>query len=387
MSNIVIWNGTGGAISGSTPFGFYDTDTQFQQDGPNIAKWMAQRLGYPITEIELQDINFYTAFEEAITTYGNEIYQYKVRENYLSMEGNITGSNFNNQLITPNLGTIVRISETYAVEAGTGGNITIHTGSINITADQQDYDLNAWASGSGITGSIEIKRLFYEQSPALIRYFDPYSGIGSQSLLGSFGFGNTSPGINFTLMPVYFDMQIMQNIEFNDQIRRSAFSFDLVNNQLRIFPIPSYNSVYYFHYILKDDRNSVTNNNLGNASNGHGGNNLITNISNVPYANPVYSQINMMGKQWIKQYALATAKEMLGYVRGKYQNIPIPGSEVILNSSDLITAAGNEKIALLEKLRLDLDETSRKAQLEKAANESQFIQQQLVNVPLMLYCM
>lgn len=377
MSNIAIWSGSGGPISGSTPFGFYDNDVIFQQDGPNIAKWIAQRLGYPITEIELQDINFYTAFEEAITTYGNEIYQYKIRDNYLSMEGNLTGSSFNNQLVNPNLGTIIRISETYATETGTGGNITIHTGSIDIIAGQQNYDLNAWASGSGITGSIEIKRLFYEQSPALVRYFDPYSGIGSQSLLGSFGFGNTSPGINFTLMPVYFDLQIMQAIELNDQIRRSAFSFDLVNNQLRIFPIPSYNGVYFFHYILKDDRNSV----IGNDNR----NNLITNISNVPYENPVYSQINMVGKQWIKQYALATAKEILGYVRGKYQTVPVPGAEVTLNSGDLILAATNEKIALLEKLRADLDETSRKAQLEKQANEAQFINQTLLNVPLPIY--
>lgn len=376
MSSIPIWSGSGGPISGSTPFGFYDNDVIFQQDGPNIAKWIAQRLGYPITEIELQDINFYTAFEEAITTYGNEIYQYKIRDNYLSMEGNLTGSSFNNQLVTPNLGTIIRISETYATETGTGGNITIHTGSIDIIAGQQNYDLNAWASGSGITGSIEIKRLFYEQSPALVRYFDPYSGIGSQSLLGSFGFGNTSPGINFTLMPVYFDLQIMQAIELNDQIRRSAFSFDLVNNQLRIFPIPSYNGVYFFHYILKDDRNSVLNDNRSN---------LITNISNVPYENPVYSQINMVGKQWIKQYALATAKEILGYVRGKYQTVPVPGAEVTLNSGDLILAATNEKIALLEKLRADLDETSRKAQLEKQANEAQFINQTLLNVPLPIY--
>lgn len=403
MSNaITIWAGSGSAISGSTPFGFYDNDSQFQFDGPNVAKWIAQRLGYPITEVELQDINFYTAFEEAVTTYGNEIYQYKIRDNYMSMEGNLTGSlSYNNQLITPNLGTIMRISEAYATEAGVGGNVTVHTGSILTLPGVQDYDLNAWALQQGISGSIEIRRVFYEQDPALVRYFDPYSGIGTQSLLGSFGFGNTSPGINFTLMPVYFDLQIMQGIEFNDQIRRSAFTFDLVNNQLRIFPIPTYSRNYFFHYILKDEKNSVINNNLGNynsntsgSNNGSGslgnqggGTNLITNISNVPYENPVYSQINAVGKQWIKQYALTLAKEMLGYVRGKYQNVPIPGDSVVLNSSDLLTSSGTEKLALLEKLRGDLDETSRKAQLEKSASETQFIQQQLNNVPLMLYIM
>lgn len=385
MANIPIWAGSGSAISGSTPFGFYDSDNDFQNEGPQLAVWVAQRLGYPIENVELQDINIYAAFEEAITTYSNEVYQYKIRDNYLSMEGNITGSNFNNQLITPNLGSIMRISETYATEAGTGGNVTFHTGSFQVTQGNQNYDLNKWALDNGISGSIEIKRLFYEQSPALVRYFDPYSGIGTQSLLGSFGFGNTSPGINFTLMPVYFDLQIMQGIEFNDQIRRSAYSFDLVNNQLRIFPVPTMDFTYFFHYLIKDDKNDITNNNLGNASGSNGGTNLITNISNVPYTNPVYSQINSLGKQWIRQYTLSIAKETLGYIRGKYQTVPIPGAEVILNSNDLLTSAKEEKTALLEKLRLDLDETSRKAQLEKRAAEAESMQAELNKIPLQLY--
>lgn len=385
MSSIPIWAGSGSAISGSTPFGFYDSDSVFQSEGPNLAKWVAQRLGYPINAVELQDINIYAAFEEAVTVYGNEVYQYKIRDNYLSMEGNSTGSNFNNQLITPNLGTIIRISETYATEAGIGGNVTFYTGSIQVQQGVQDYDLNQWALDNNITGSIEIKRLFYEQSPALVRYFDPYSGIGTQSLLGSFGFGNTSPGINFTLMPVYFDLQIMQGIEFNDQVRRSAYSFDLVNNNLRIFPIPQQDYNYFFHYIIKEERNDITNSGLSNIS---GSNfNLITNISNVPYTNPVYSQINSLGKQWIRQYTLATAKETLGYIRGKYQTIPIPGDSVILNGSDLLSAAKEEKIALLEKLRQDLDETSRKAQLEKQLIEVESIQKQLNAAPLMIYIM
>jgi len=385
MSNIAIWSGSSTFTTGSTPFGFYDADTTFRSEADQVANWCAQRLGYPITNVELQSGSFYTAFEEAVTTYGNEIYQYKIRDNYLSMEGNITGSSWNNQLITPNMGTIVRISEQYASEAGIGGDITFHTGSFQVQAGVQNYDLNdhnLWASGSNITGSIEIKRLFYEQSPALVRYFDPYSGIGTQSLLGSFGFGNTSPGINFTLMPVYFDLQIMQGIEFNDQIRRSAYSFDLVNNQLRIFPIPQQNYTYFFHYIMKDDRNSVIGNNLGNSISGSGGTNLVTNISNVPYTNPIYSQINSLGKQWIRQFTLTIAKEMLGYIRGKYQTIPIPGSEVLLNSSYLLTSAKEEEVALLEKLRLDLDETSRKMQLEKRAAEAESLQAELNKIPL-----
>ena len=381
--NVSIWNGSSTFSVGSTPFLFYDYDPQFQTDIDSVAKWCAQRLGYPIVEVELQSGSFYAAFEEAVTTYGNEIYAYKVRENYLSMEGNSTGSSFNNQVITPNMGSMIRISEMYGTEAGSGGNTTYYTGSIALTSGVQDYDLNEWAVSQSIAGGVEIKRVFYEAPPAIVRYFDPYagSGTGIQSLLETFGFGQMSPGINFMLMPIFFDVMKVQAIEFNDQIRKAAFSFDLVNNQLRLFPIPSnitpgYNDKLYFHYIKKEDRNSVTQDNRTN---------LITNVSNIPYQNPIYSQINSIGKQWIRQYTLSLVKEMLGYVRGKYGTIPIPGAEVTLNQSDLFTDARAEKIALLEQLRLMLDEVSRRAQLERQSLESENIQKQFNNVPLPIY--
>ena len=384
MSNIAIWNGISTFTTGSTPFGFYDNDTQFQNEADQVAKWCAQRLGFPITNVELQSGSFYTAFEEAITTYGNEIYQYKVRENYLSMEGNSSLTSFNNKVVTSNLGSIIRLSQTYGTEAGAGGKVTYHTGSLNLREGIQDYDLNQWALDEGISGSIEIKRVFFEAPPAIVRYFDPYAGTGTgiQSLLETFGFGQMSPGINFLLMPIFFDVMKIQAIEFNDQIRKSSFSFELVNNQLRLFPIPTniqlgLNGKLFFHYIKVEERDSVIDpNDQGN---------LITNLSNVPYENPVYSQINSIGKVWIRQYTLALAKEMLAYVRGKYGTIPVPGAEVTLNQTDLLTDARTEKEALLTQLRATLDEISRKAQLEKQSMEAEFAQKMLTNAPLPIY--
>lgn len=383
MANIPIWNNSPIPISGSTPFHFYDTDVAFQTEGPLFARWCAQRLGYPIVEIELQDINFYAALEEAVTTYGNEVYQYKIREGYLSMEGNSTGSSFNNQVITPNLGSVIRISETYASEAGAGGYTNYYTASFLMSPGIQDYDLNAVLVAKGITGSVEIKRVFYEEPPAIVRYFDPYAGTGTgiQSLLETFGFGQFSPGINFLLMPIYFDVQKIQAIELNDQIRKSAYSFDIHNNKLRVFPIPTRDQLMMFHYILIDERNSVT----AGALSGNRG--LITNVSNVPYINPIYTQMNSIGRQWIRQYALSLVKEMLGYVRKKYYAIPIPGAEVTLNGDDLLADARTEKVALLEQLRGTLEETSRKIQLEKQALEAESIQKTLNNVPLLIYIM
>jgi len=389
MSNIAIYNGSSTFVSGSsTPFGFYDNDSTFRTDAVNVSQWCAQRLGYPLVEVELQSGSFFTAFEEAVTTYGNEVYQWKVRENYLNLEGSSTGSNLNNQLITPNMGNIIRISEMYASEAGTGGNINIYTGSVVLQNGVQDYDIDLAISASiGYTGSVEVKRVFYENPPAIVRYFDPYAGTGTgiQSLLETFGFGQMSPGINFLLMPIYFDVQKIQAIELNDQIRKSAYSFDLVNNKLRVFPIPTsvmlgMNDKLFFHYIKTEERNNPVTAAAAQASGS-----LITNVSNVPYQNPIYAQINSIGKQWIRQYTLATAKEILAYVRGKYSTVPIPGAEVTLNQQDLLTDARAEKAALLEQLRAMLDQTSRKTQLEQQANEVDFINKQLTNVPLPIY--
>jgi hypothetical protein len=388
MANIAIYNGTSSFSPGSTPFGFYDSDIEFSGSADNVVRWCAQRLGYPIVEIELQPIQFYAAFEEAVTTYGNEVYQWKIRENYLNLEGSSTGSNLNNQVVTPNMGSIIRISEMYASEAGSGGNINIYTGSVRLRNGVQDYDIDLAISASiGYTGSIEVKRVFYENPPAIVRYFDPYAGTGTgiQSLLETFGFGQMSPGINFLLMPIYFDVQKIQAIELNDQIRKSAYSFDLVNNKLRVFPIPTsvtidMNDKLFFHYIKIEERNNPV-----TVASAQASGSLITNVSNVPYQNPIYAQINSIGKQWIRQYTLATVKEILAYVRGKYSTVPIPGSEVTLNQQDLLTDARAEKIALLEQLRAMLDQTSRKAQLENQASEVDFINKQLVNVPLPIY--
>tara|TARA_B100000900_G_scaffold291012_1_gene249848 strand:- start:1570 stop:2724 length:1155 start_codon:yes stop_codon:yes gene_type:complete len=382
MANTPIWPGSSSFASGSsTPFGFYDADTEFQTDADKVAVFCARRLGYPLTDIELQDISFYAAFEEAVTTYGNEVYAFKASENYLSLEGSPTGSNLNYKLQKPNLGTVIRIAESYGSEAGVGGTVEYRTGSIQMTKNKQVYDLTEFATSQSVDkNNIEIKEIFYQSDPAIVRYFDPYAGTGTdvQGLLDAFGFGNYTPGINFLLMPINYDLAKIQAIDFNDQIRKSNYSFELVNNQIRIFPIPIRDEKLYFKYIFKTDRNvAVVSGSMGTG--------VVTDISTVPYENPTYEYINSIGRQWIFEYTLALAKEMLGYVRGKYTTVPIPGAEVTLNQNDLISAATAEKTALIERLRSYLDETSRNRLLEKKAANSEFIQKDLNAVPYTIY--
>jgi len=380
--NVPIWPGSSSFQPGETPFGFYDNDPQFQADADKFAIFASRRLGYPIVDIELQDLNFYAALEEAVTTYGNELYAYQAQENFLSFQGApLTIDSANNSLPQPNLATIVRLSDQYGAEAGVGGNVTWYSGSIDMTPGVQDYNLTEWALDLGIAaGDLEVKRVFFEAPPAIVRYFDPYAGTGTgmMQLLDSFGFGGYSPAINFLMMPINYDMQKLQAIEFNDQIRRSQYSFELINNNLRIFPIPSTTmDKLWIQYIKKSDRNNPY------VDNGQGA--VITNISQVPYDNPTYSQINSIGRSWIFEYALSLVKEILGYVRGKYSTIPIPNADVTLNQSDLIAAATAEKNALIERLRAYFDESSRQKLLERKSMEAEYLQKELNYVPWTIF--
>jgi len=396
--NIPIWNGSSSFTSASasyynnpptgsspTAFGFYDDDTAFKIDADRVANFVARRLGYPIMEVELQDIQFWTAFEEAITTYGNELYAYQVRDNMLSLEGAPTSSNLNNALITPNMATIVRLSQQYASEAGTGGNITYYSGSLALTSGVQEYDLVEWAVSQSISGSIEIKSVFYQSIPAVNQMYAPYGlgafgGLGGTPAAGIYGgiYGGGYGG-GYLMMPVAFDAAVVQGIELSNTIRLSSYTFEIINNKIKVFPIPSDNDTrnghLWFEYIKDEER----------ITNGLIQTNTVTNPSNAPYGNPTYSQINSIGRQWIFEYTLALCKEMLGYVRGKYSTVPIPDQNMSLNQSDLLSAATAEKQALIERIRAYFDETSKKSLLERRSQESDFRKQEISNVPMTIF--
>ena len=384
--NILIYDGSPGSVSGNTPFGLYDSDSEFTTDARNVTDWCAQRLGYPVTDVELNDTNFFAAFEEAVTEYGAQVNTYNIRDNMLNLYGSATGStiNLSGRKVSANMGGLIELAEEYGVEAGSGGNVTYYTGSLTVSSSQQIYDLTdssrvSLEEGTPGTDAIEIKRIYHEAPPAIVKYFDPFvgTGLGTQQMLENFGFGGMSPGVSFMMMPLYYDLSRFQAIEFNDQIRKSAYSFELRNTRLKLFPIPDGSNFtkVYFDYILKSDRSNAL----------KGATGTVSDFSNIPYQNITYSNINAVGRQWIRRYALALAKEMLGYVRSKYSSIPIPNADVTLNGSDLISAGQSEKEGLITELKETLDTMSRQAQLERKQAEADAMQQQMNKIPLKIY--
>lgn len=387
MANSVIWSNNPTFISGtSTPFGFYDNDVQFQTDALRVAYFCATRLGYPSMDVEMSDQQFFTCFEEAVSTYGTEVYMNNIINNFITLEASPTSSLLNNQFINPSLTNIINIAQDYGAEVGVGGTTEWYTGQIELNPGQQTYDLTAWASSSAslaLGDSIEVKQVFYENIPAIMRYFDPYAGTGygSQQLLDSFGFGTQSPAINFMLMPLNFDMSILQAIELNDSIRKSGFSFNIINNKLQIFPIPTRYQLLTFKYVKNSEKNRV----ISPEGTYGAGAGVITDLSNVPYQQINYSTINQPGRFWVFEYTLVLAKELLGLIRGKYQTTPIPGDSISLNQQDLFSSSDKDKISLIEKLRKDLEETSRRAQLARKKEENESLSSTLKDFPMLIF--
>ncbi len=381
----LIYPGSSSFFPGQTPFGIYDNDYEFQEDAPKVALWCARRLGYPIQNIELIDENFYAYFEESVSEYGAQVNQFNIRNNLDSVRGKIKTTNLTNKLVQgSNLPTLISISDAYGTLAGVGGNTDIKKGYIELVPGQQEYDLDTlWGAVSESGKRIEIVKVFHEPVPAINRFFDPYSvsGQGTLNLIDEFGFGSYSPAAQFILMPVFEDLLRIQAIEFNDQFRKSAFTFNIVNGKIRVFPKPTVQQInlygkLYFDYFVKDD---FTENSTAITAN------VISDYANIPYDFMEYVEINDVGKQWIRKYTLALVKELLGAVREKYSNIPIPGSEISLDGAALRSEAQTEKEALMTQLRETLEELSRTKQFDNRNTEANQHQEMLRKVPLAIY--
>lgn len=374
MVEIPIWPGSSSFTTGSTPFGTFDNDADFQAEADPFADWCAKRLGYPIVDVELQDVNFYMCFEEAIYEYSYHVNQFNIQQNMLSIMGSPTSSNLTQRNISTGMGPLIQLATEYGSETFTNGNVKFYSSSIDIETGKQRYNLDTLIRDVKVpTGSIEIKKVHHYAPPASMRFYDPY--LGNQAMLDTFGFGAYSTGVSFMLMPMYADLLRVQAIEFNDMMRKSAFTFELINNELRMFPVPTKNFKLWIEYIIKEERS--------NPLKYPGG--TVSDISNAPYDYMTYSHINSVGRTWIYAFGLALAKEMLGYIRGKYGSIPIPNGETSLNAADLLSAASAEKQTLIDQLRVILDTMTRSKLLEAKRLETEALAASLNGTPLAIY--
>ena len=375
-------------VSGQTPYGTYDADSTFQTDIVSVTKWCAQRLGFPVLQLEIPSGSIYACFEEAVNEYSQHINNYNIKnwmwEQY-GEKNRISGSLSTGSLdpVTPSLGPSVTLSDKYGQIVGLSENYDLKKGFITLSGSKQDYDLqDVWANVSESGKRIEVHRVFNQMPAAVSRFYDPYAGSFDQrQLLDAFGFGNVSPAISFVLKPISYDLARANAIETSDLVRKSAYSFEIHNNNLRIFPIPldgDAGEKIWFEYYVKDD---IRNTNNPNADLQGG----VSDPSNVPYKFITYSSINQPGRQWIRKYTYALSKELLGIIRSKYSSMPIPDGEVTLDGEALKTEGREEKQQLLEELREFLESVSLTEKLKAEAEESNAQREVLAKAPLNIY--
>tara|TARA_Y100000592_G_scaffold20847_1_gene32043 strand:+ start:6351 stop:7535 length:1185 start_codon:yes stop_codon:yes gene_type:complete len=378
-----------GDVVGETPHGIYDTDSEFQNDSLTVCKYVARKLGHPVMQLEYDKNSIYACFEEAISEYSQQINHYNTKnwlwEHYGStnrQSGSTFGDMGSHEPESPHLGLSVTLAEQYGEAVGVGGGVTMFTGSITLTSSKQVYDLenDATISSSHSNERLEIQRVFNHGPAAVTKFYDPYAGsFDQQQMLDQFGMGDVAPAVTYIMRPVSHDISRAQAIETSDKIRKSAYSFELINNQLRIFPRPKDDDAgdkVYFHYYLKTDKNSTTRTWT---------NSKVSDPSNIPYKFLTYEEINAAGRNWIRKFTLALSKELLGIIRSKYASMPLPNGDVTLDGESLKAEGREEKEQLLTELKEFLDSVSLSEGARKEQEQAEAQQQILNKAPLGIY--
>jgi len=378
----IAYDGQPSNPSGLTPFGIFDTESNFQVDGPKVANFVATRLGYPILDVELQDLQMYACFEEAVIEYGKQVNQFRARDYMYNMLGSSTSTDMTQRnIVGTALPQIIKLASDYGTEALSGGDIDLKRGYIKTSPYVATYDLkDLWGDVSESGESLEIRKVYHEATPALARYYDPFAatGLGITNLFAEFGFDGYSPAITFVMMPAYEDMLRVQAIEINDQIRKSIHTFTLSNNVLKVSPIPRTSFNMFFDYYVTSDKTSAI---LQSGSQ----NEFVSDFSNIPLDHLPYNNINSIGKVWIYKYTLALAKELLGLIRSKYERVPIPNSDIKMDGDVLRREAQQEKEMLVKELQETLTKAGYHEQMKLQAESAEAQNKILDRVPLAIY--
>ena len=371
-----------------TPFGTFDDDTQFQSDADKIVTFVKRKLGDDILSVELTKKQIWANFEEAMFKYSNLVNQYQTKSQLNNFLGLATGSMSGSEQKHPreNLEFLGRFAEPYATEAGIGGSYNMTSGSIQLVKGQQDYDIYTDlkdAAGNAIftnttlnphRSKMRIREVFHFNPTQAYRFFDTTSAINY--LNNEFSFESFTPETIFYVLPVFEDILRAGQLKVSQKVRRSNYSYQIIGTKIRVFPKPTqqdpkkmFMRVSFAPDPLKPAFSDATIDG-------------VSNMSNIPFGNLSYSKINSMAKQWIRQYTLALSKELLGLIRSKFGSVPIPGGDLQLNGSDLVSAGKTEKDGLITQLREMLDSMTYDKIVETDTARAESVRKQLSMIPM-----
>ena len=399
--------GTKAQVTGSLPFGVY-TDADFISGAVDQVAYTYRKLGGDVLDIELTANNIYAAYEEAVLEYSYIVNLHQSRNVLSDLLGSPTGTFDSDgemqsgELTTQLSGTGAalrypkfdfayarRIAQGISSEAAVGGATTFYSASIDIVNNQQDYDLQSIISSSIAAGNVPyssldpskrftIRKVFFKSPRAMWRFYGYYGGINVVGNLSTYG--QYADDSTFQVIPVWQNK--LQAMAYEDSLytRVSHYSYELRNNKIRLFPQPSSGDVEKIWFEFTVDGNPLLDED-GVDSGATGVNNMNT----APFANIPYININSIGKQWIRRFALALAKETLGLIRGKFTTIPIPGESVTLNHDALLAQAKEEQSALRDELKTILDEMTYDKLVESDASLAESTQNLQAKIPLNIF--
>jgi hypothetical protein len=419
QTSAIVLTSTGSAakVSGSLPFGMYTGSADFLTGAATQVAYVYKKLGGDVVDIELTPANVYAAYEEAVLEYSYIVNLHQSKNALSDALGNATGTfdhmgNMKASSFSSSLGASrvelkyprfkfsysKKVGDGLAAAAGIGGTIRQYSASFGIVENQQDYDLqtiveDASSSGTDDDGNVidfadkvgnkrvVITRVFYRSPRAMWRFYGYYGGFGVVG--NSSTYGQYADDATFEIIPTWQNK--MQAMMYEDSIytRTSHYSYELVDNKLRLYPTPSdYGSgvedrmwvKFYIESNAWDDDDRYETGTSG-----------VNNMNTLPFGNIPYANINAIGKQWIRKYALALCKEMLGQIRGKFTTMPIPGESVTLNHSELLSQAKEEQTQLRDKLAEILKEMEYTTLVKLDGEKADAAQATLKNSPLPIF--
>lgn len=374
-----------------TPFGFFDNDTVFQSEADNIITFVKRKLGDDVLSVELTKKQIWATLEEATLEFGSILNQYQAKSQlvqFLGMpttgsDGTMSGSQ--GKYPRENLDYLTRFAEPYAMEAGVGGSYNMISGSIDLQAGTQDYDIYANLKDSAgsliFSGSrnsprskLQISEVFHFNPQAAYRFFDTTSAINY--LNNEFSFESFTPETIFYVLPVFEDILRAGQLDLSNRVRRSNYSYKVIGTQIRVFPKPTALLAKKLFLRVKLFSDPLNPSYQDDTING------VSNLADIPFGNLEFKNINSIGRQWIRQYALALSTEMLGLIRSKFSTVPIPNADLTLNGTALVTQGREDKTNLKTQIKEMLDTMTYDKLAETSALRAENINKQLKYVPM-----
>jgi len=370
-----------------TSFGLFDADTDFQTEADGMVTFVKRKLGDDVLSVELTKKMIWTCFEESLFEYGRIVNEYQAKSQLTNFLGISTGTLAGDEqkFSRETLDFFLRKAEPYSTEAGLGGMYDSISGSIDLVHGQQDYNMyeslkdtagNLIFSSSlnKLGGKMKIMEVFHYSPHAAYRFFDASSAVNY--LNNEFSFESFTPETVFYVLPVFEDILRGGMLDLSSRVRRSNYTFKIVGKNIRIFPTPttvSAKKLWMRVQFASDPLNpDVPDPSIYGVSN----------MSNIPFGNIQFSNINSVGRQWVRQYCLALCRELLGLVRTKFTSVPIPGGDLTLNGGELVSQGREDKEKLTTSLREMLESTTYEKLLEIEAAAVENLQKVLRGIPV-----